>query len=162
MMKKIVVAGLLSVFVATPSFAAQTKGNFGVNLSTAGAYGVQGEFDISSMAKGAPVSAQVFWKHDSQDIGNASAWATTAIGIAGIYDYTAVTKLDKNIHTYAGIGLMSVTHDWIGPGSGGEYTGIGGGLYVTVGLRYNLYPQLDADLNFNNFGDITLGFNLNF
>jgi hypothetical protein len=162
MMRKIVVAGLLSLFVAIPSIAAPTKGNFGVNLSTAGAYGLQGELDMSSQANGAPVSAQVFWKHYSQDIGNASAWGITAIGVAGIYDFTAVTKLDKKIHPYAGIGIMSVSHDWHGPGSGVAYDGIAGGLYVTGGLRYNLAPQLDADLNFNNFGDITLGINYKF
>ena len=161
-MNKIVVAGLLSFFVATPSLAAQTKGNLGVSLSTAGAYGAQAEFGISSMANGAPVSAQVFWKHDSQDIGNATAWDSTAIGVAGIYDFTAMTKLDSKVHPYAGAGLMSVSHDRNGPWAGGAYNGVGSGLYVTGGVRYNLESQLDVDLNYNNFGDITLGLNLSF
>jgi len=162
-MNKIVVAGLLSFFVATPSIAAQTKGNFGVNISSAGAYGIQAEFDISARANGAPVSAQLFWKHDSQDIGNATAWHSTAIGFAGIYDFTAVTQLDSKVHPYAGAGLMSVSHDRHGPWSGGAYNGMDSGLYFTGGVRYNFEPpQLDVDLNYNNFGDITLGFNLNF
>ncbi len=161
-MNKIVVAGLLSLVAATPSLAAQPRGNFGINISSGGAYGIQGEYDISAQASGAPVSAQVFWKHDSQDIGNATAWHSTAFGVAGIYDFTAVTKLDSKVHPYAGAGLMSVSHDRSGPWSGGAYNGADSGLYITGGVRYNLESQLDVDLNYNNFGDITLGFNLNF
>jgi len=161
-MNTFVVAGLLSFFVATPSLAAEAKGNFGVNISSSGAYGIQAEFDISAHASGAPVSVQVFWKHDSQDIGNATAWDSTAIGVAGIYDFTAVAKLDSKVHPYAGAGLMSVSHDRNGPWSGGAYNGVDSGLYYTGGVRFDLESQLDIDLNYNSFGDITLGLNLNF
>jgi hypothetical protein len=43
-----------------------------------------------------------------------------------------------------------------------RYTGVVGGLYVTFGLRYFLAPQIDADFNYNNFGDLTAGVNFNF
>jgi opacity protein-like surface antigen len=161
-MKKIVMAALLSAFVAAPAVAADTKGNVGVNFSTAGAFGIQGEFNISSMTNNAPVSVQAFWKHYSQDVGPNASWGTTGIGITGIYDFSSLAKLDKKIHPYAGVGLMSVSYSWRGTGNSWPYTGVGGGLYVTAGVRYDLTPQVAADLNYNNFGDLTAGVNFNF
>ena len=35
-------------------------------------------------------------------------------------------------------------------------------VYVTGGVRYYLTPQFDADLNYNNFGGLTIGANFNF
>ena len=67
-MKRIVIAALLSVFVAAPAVAADGKNSIGVNygLDLNGVFGIQGEFDISSMVNKAPVSLQVFWKNYSQ------------------------------------------------------------------------------------------------
>jgi hypothetical protein len=161
-MKKIIIVALLSISVAVPAFAADTKGNMGVNFSTAGAFGIQGELNISSMANNAPVSVQAFWKNYSQDVGANNSWSTTAIGVAGIYDFSAMTKLDKKIHPYAGAGLMAVSYSWEGAGPAWAYTGVDGGLYVTAGVRYFLTPQVAADFNFNNFGDLTAGVNFSF
>ena len=156
-MKKTVMAALLSAFVAAPSVATETKGNAGANFSTEGAFGIQGELNISSMANNAPVSVQAFWKNYSQDLGPNTTWSTTAIGAAGIFDFGSIAKLDKKVHPYAGVGLMSVSYTWKGTGAAVRYTGIGGGLYVTAGVRYSLTPQVDADFNYNNFGDLTAG-----
>lgn len=156
-MRKIVCAALLSAFVATPAAAAETKGNVGVNSSTDGTYGIQGELNISTMTNNAPISLQAFWKKYSD-----SAWRTTASGVAGIYDFSSIAKLDKKVHPYAGIGLMTVSHTWVGTGTPATYTGIGGGWYLVAGFRYFLTPQVDADFNYNNFGDLTVGVNFNF
>ena len=161
-MKKIAITVLLSAFVAAPALAAGSKGNVGANLSIEGVFGIQGELDISSMTNKAPISVQAFWKNYSQDLGTNNTWNTTAIGVAGIYDLSSIAKLDKKIHPYAGIGLMAVSYAWKGNGAPVVYNGIGNGLYVTAGVRYTLTPQVDADFNYNNFGDLTAGVNLNF
>lgn len=57
---------------------------------------------------------------------------------------------------------MTVSYNWQGSGAAPIYTGVGGGLYVTVGVRYCLTPQVDADINYNNIGDLTAEVNFNF
>ena len=161
-MKKIAIAVLLSAFVAAPALAAGSKGNVGANLSIEGVFGIQGELDISSMTNNAPISVQAFWKNYSQDLGTNNTWNTSAIGATGIYDFSSIAKLDKKVHPYAGVGLMSVSYTWKGAGAPVVYSGIGGGLYVTAGVRYTLVPQMDADFNYNNFGDLTAGVNFKF
>ena len=158
-MKKIVVAALLSAVVSAPAVAA---GSFGVNYSIDNVVGIQGEFDISSMTNNAPVSVQVFLKHYSYNFAPNASWRTTGVGAAGIYDFNSLAGLDKKIHPYAGLGLISVTHRWRGTGSAwGDY-GVGGGLYFTGGVRYFLTTQVAADFNYNDFGDLTFGLNFNF
>jgi hypothetical protein len=105
---------------------------------------------------------QIFWKSYSQHISNSSIWNTSGVGVAGIYDLTSVSKLDKKLHPYAGLGLISVSYSWAGSGPTQNYTGVNGGLYVTGGVRYIVNPQITADVNYNNFGGITLGANFNF
>lgn len=161
-MKKLAIAVLLSVFFVTSAFAAASKGNVGANFSSDNVFGIQGELDISSMTNNAPLSAQLFWKNYSQDLGPNNTWDTSAIGAAAIYDFSSIAKLDKKIRPYAGVGLMTVFHNWNGAGAPVRYTGVVGGLYVTFGLRYFLAPQIDADFNYNNFGDLTAGVNFNF
>lgn len=157
-MKKIVIAVLLSSFIAAPAVAA---GSFGINYSVDGAIGIQGESDISSMTDGAPVSVQAFLKSFSQKIGP-DTWNTTGIGAAAIYDLNSVAKLDNKIHPYAGIGLMYVSYNLSGAGPAKTYFGIGSGLYLTGGVRYVVTPQVAADLNFNVLGDLTAGINISF
>jgi opacity protein-like surface antigen len=164
-MKRIVIAALLSSFVAAPAVAAEGKNSVGVNYGTDlnGVFGVQGEFDISSMTNKQPISVQVFWKKSSQTVSGFSA-DTTAIGVAGIYDFNSLAKLDKKIHPYAGAGLKHETDTVVVP----VFVGFGTvkttstDVYVTGGVRYYLTPQFDADLNYNNFGGLTIGANFNF
>lgn len=165
-MNKIIIAALLSFFIAAPALAATTPatpaGSIGLNYSVDSVLGIQGEFNISSMTNHAPVSVQVFWKNYTQNLAPYASWATTAIGVAGIYDFSALTKMDKKVHPYAGVGLMSVTYSWRGAGPSWQYNGVDGGLYVTAGVRYSLTPQMAADFNYNNFGDLTAGLNFSF
>ena len=157
-MKKIIIAALLSVFVAAPAFAADGKNSVGINYGTDldGVLGIQGEFDISSVTNKQPISVQVFWKKASQTFVD-----TTALGVAGIYDFNALAKLDKKIHPYAGAGLKRETATTNIPGFG-SIKATSSDLYVTGGVRYYLTPQFDADLNYNNFGGLTIGANFNF
>ena len=167
-MKKTIIAALLSAIASVPCLAAENKGNVGVNFSTESVFGIHGEWSLASMADNAPVSVQVFLKNYSQDLGSNNTWGTTAIGFAGIYDFSAAAKLDRltrlgdRIHPYAGIGAMSVSYNWKGNGPAPAYYGVGGGLYVTAGVRYTFTRQVDADFNYNNFGDITVGANFKF
>ncbi len=166
-MKKIVIVALLSVFVAAPAFAADGKNSVGINYGTDlnGVLGIQGEFDISSMTNKQPISVQVFWKKASQTFVD-----TTALGVAGIYDFNALAKLDKKIHPYAGAGFKRVSETttipaytfggFIVPSTSFKTTSTD--LYVTGGVRYYLTPQFDADLSYNNFGGLTIGANFSF
>src|SRR5450756_434445 len=162
-MKKIAIAALLSAFATAPAFAADGKNSVGVNFGTDlnGVFGIQGEFDISSMTNNQPISIQVFWKKSSQTFYGVSA-DTTAVGVAGIYDFNALAKLDKKIHPYAGAGLKHETDTAVSPVSFGTFKSTSTDVYVTGGVRYFLTPQFDADLNYNNFGGLTIGVNFDF
>lgn len=160
-MKKIALALLLTGFFSGSALAASTS-SVGINYSFDDVFGSQFEFDISKAANNRPVSVQLFWKSYSQRLGTNSTWNTTGVGAAGIYDLTSVTKFDKKIHPYAGLGLMSVAYSWAGFGPAQNYTGVSGGLYVTGGARYEFSPQIYADVSYNNFGGLTLGAIFNF
>lgn len=163
-MKKIVIVVFLSAFAAAPAVAADGKNSVGINFGTDlnGVFGIQGEFDISSMTNNQPISVQVFWKKASQTFYGVSA-DTTALGAAGVYDFNALAKLDKKIHPYAGAGIKHVSETVVFPGVP-PFTGTASSsdVYVTGGVRYYLTPQFDADLSYNNFGGLTIGANFNF
>lgn len=162
-MNRIVVAVLLSAFIAAPAFAAEGKNSVGVTygLDLDGVVGIQGEFDISSMLTNkAPVSVQVFWKNYSQSYAtNAGTYqySYNGFGAAAIYDLSAMTKLDKRIKPYVGLGLITLSSSLSGPAGPFSQSADSGGLYVTAGARYELTPQVSADLNLNNYGGLTLG-----
>ena len=167
-MKRIVIAALLSVFVAAPAVAADGKNSVGVNygLDLNGVIGVQGELDISSsMPNKAPVAVQVFWKNYwqsySTNVGTYQ-YSYNGFGAAAIYDFGSVAKLDKKIKPYAGLGLITLNARLSGPNAPFSTAADSGGLYITGGVRYDLMPQVSADLNYNNFGGLTIGAILNF
>jgi opacity protein-like surface antigen len=163
-MSKIVVAVLLSALIAAPAFAADGKNSVGITygLDLDGVVGIQGEFDISAaMPNKAPVSVQLFWKNYSQSYGVPAVgtyqYSYNALGAAAIYDFSAMAKLDKRIKPYAGLGLITLNSTLSGPNVPFARSADSGGLYVTAGARYELTPQVSADLNFNNYGGLTLG-----
>jgi hypothetical protein len=160
-MQKIVFTVLLSCLLANTALAAPAS-SVGLNYSFDDVFGTQFEFDISKAANNRPVSVQLFWKSYSQHLGTNNTWDTSSVGAVGIYDFTSVAKLDKKLHPYAGLGLMSVSYVWAGNGAAKNYSGVGGGFYVTGGARYDISPQIAADVNYNNFGGITMGVNFNF
>ena len=162
-MNKVAVAALLSVFVAAPALAVEGKNSLGINygLDLNGVFGVQAEFDVSSMLTNkAPVSAQVFWKNYSQSYGTPAGtyqYNYNALGVAAIYDFGSIIRNYSQIRPYAGLGLITLNSTLSGPA---QPFGIGadsGGLYLTAGARYELTPQVSADLNYNNFGGLTIG-----
>jgi hypothetical protein len=161
-MKKIMIATLLSVSITAPAMAADGKNSVGVNYGTDlnGVFGIQGEFDISSMTNKQPISVQVFWKKASQNYYWGSA-DTTALGVTGVYDFNALAKLDKKLHPYAGAGLKRESATAFVPPSM-TYKATSTDLYLTGGIRYFFTPQFDGDLNYNNFGGLTFGINYNF
>jgi opacity protein-like surface antigen len=173
-MKRFVIATLLSVFLAAPAVAAPAadepvgKHSIGVNygLDEDGVVGIQGEFDISaSMINRAPVSAQIFWKNYSHSFSNnlgTYQYNYNGFGAAAIYDFSTVAKFDKRIKPYAGLGLITLNSNLSGPNGQPPEGADTGGLYVTVGVRYALTPILSADLNYNNTGGLTIGANINF
>jgi opacity protein-like surface antigen len=168
-MKNIIIAALLSIFIAAPAIAADGKNSIGVNygLDQNGVFGFQGEFDISaSLTNKAPVSVQVFWKNYSQSY-FVPSWGTyqysyNGFGAAAIYDFSSVAKLDKKIKPYAGVGLYTLNNTFSGPAVPFPTSADSGGLYITGGVRYALSPQVAADLNFNNIGGLTIGVNFSF
>jgi opacity protein-like surface antigen len=158
-MKKIAIVLLLSAFVAAPAVAADGKNSIGVNygLDYSGVFGIQGEFDISSSVNKAPISIQAFWKTGSQSV-FAQSYNISALGVAAIYDLSSVIKLDKKVHPYAGLGIRRETYTvpW------GFGTASRSDLHVTFGAQYELNPQVSADLNYNDFGGLTIGANFSF
>ncbi|MFZ2542388.1 MAG: hypothetical protein WAW75_11540 [Gallionella sp.] len=157
-MKRIVIAAMMSVFVAAPAAAADGKTSVGVNygLDWSGIFGIMGEYDISSMTNNQPVSVQVFWKKSTQTVLGAN-YEKTGFGAVGIYDFNTLSKLDKKIRPYAGVGVISKREQYQGWG-----TTTSSSLYFTGGIRYFLTPQFAADFNYNDYGGITVGANFSF
>ncbi len=165
-MKRIVIAALLSVIAIAPAVAASGKNSIGVNygVDAGGVFGIQGEFDISSLVNKAPVSVQVFWKGYSKTYSapfvGTYKYSYTALGAAAIYDFSSAFKLDKKIRPYAGVGLYNLSASL--SGAVGVAAADSGGLYIIGGAQYALTPQLSADLNYNNIGGITIGADFSF
>lgn len=162
-MNKVAVVALLSVFVVAPALAAEDKNSLGINygLDLNGVFGVQAEFDVSSMLTNkAPVSAQVFWKNYSQSYGVPAGtyqYNYNALGVAAIYDFGPIIRNYSKIRPYAGLGLITLNSSLSGPAAPLNISPDSGGLYLTAGARYELTPQVSADLNYNNFGGLTIG-----
>lgn len=165
-MMKIIVAGLLATFIAAPAVAgpepAPVLQSVGINYGIDHVLGIQADFDIFSMDDNESWSGQVFLKNYSQDTSPGVSWDTTGVGAVAIYDFNSVAKPDKNFHPYAGIGLMSVSYKWDGTGPARTYSGAVDWVYLVAGARYPLAPRVDADLNYNTFGDLTFGVNYSF
>jgi Outer membrane protein beta-barrel domain len=161
-MYKIITASLLSSALISPAFAAEKAGNIGINVSFENALGIQAEFNLQK-----PVSLQVFLKNYSRSYyyGNNAGYynySYTALGVAGLYDFSKELKLaNRKIHPYAGLGLYTVSSTFSGSGAP-VASPVDGGLYLTVGARYEITPEIDFDGNYNNFGGLTIGANLKF
>jgi opacity protein-like surface antigen len=167
-MKKIVITALLSAVISVPAVAAEGKNSIGINygFGNNGVAGVQGEFDISSaMPNKMPVSVQVFWKNYSQDHNSGAGiyqYSYNAFGAAAIYDFGSLLPQDRKLRPYAGVGLFGLNSNYSGPSVAFPAGPDSGGLYVTAGAKYDLTPQVSADLNLNNIGGLTIGVDFNF
>jgi len=166
-MKKIAVALLFSAFIAVPAVAADSKNNVGVNYGFGqdGVVGIQGEFDISSSVKNAPISVQLFWKGYSDSFSTGAGtyqYSYNGFGVAGIYNFGSVVKQNSKIKPYVGLGLYTLNNTLSGPAAPPPNSADSGGLYAVAGVQYEMTPQFTGDLNYNNIGSLTLGLNLNF
>lgn len=167
-MKKIAIVILLSGFAAAPVLAAEGRNSIGVSygFDNNGVVGLQGQFDISSaMPNKMPVSIQVFWKNYSQSYRTGAGvyqYGYNGFGVAGIYDFGSVFSHNRQIRPYAGIGLVTLNSSLSGPNLPFPTGPDSGGLYVTAGVKYELTPQVSADLSLNNVGGLTIGADFNF
>ena len=156
-MRKVVIAALLSVFVAAPAVAASGKNSVGINygLDYSGVFGLQGDFDISSSVDNAPISVQPFLKRGSETIFG-TTYSITAVGVAGIYDLSSAFKVDRKVQPYAGLGIRRVTSSVANP-LGGTLSASKSDLHITLGAKYEFSPQVSGDFNYNDFGGLTFG-----
>jgi hypothetical protein len=163
-MKKILSMTLLSSMLATPALAAEKSGSIGANISLDGALGLQAEFALQK-----PFSLQLFLKNYSRyyDYGNnfgRYSYSYTAVGAAALYDFSKEIKLsDKKLHPYVGLGLYTVSASFNGSGGYiGSSVSTGLGLYLTLGVKYDITPTIDLDTSYNSFGGLTVGANVKF
>ncbi|MDH2919032.1 MAG: opacity family porin [Sideroxydans sp.] len=163
-MKKIIAVSLLSVVMSSTASAAGNSVGVNYGLDWTGVLGLQAEFDISKLANNAPLAVQVVYKnYSSPTYFGGYKYSYTGFGAAAIYDFSSAMKLaDKKIKPYAGLGLMTLSSTWSGPAGTNFAAANSGGLYFVGGARYALTPQFDADLNYNNFGGLTIGANFKF
>jgi outer membrane protein W len=68
-----------------------------------------------------------------------------------------VIKSNSKIRPYAGLGLITLNSTLSGPNGPAPRSADSGGLYLTAGARYEVTPQVSADLNLNNYGGLTIG-----
>lgn len=164
-MNKSIAIALLTTTLATPAWAAGKTGSIGINASIDTTLGIQGEFIIQQ-----PVSIQVFLKSNSRSYyyGHPLGFYNynyTALGVTGIYDLTKIISLaNRKIHPYAGAGLFVVSAGNNRNTVTGTTTSSpsNGGVYITLGARYDFSPEIDFDASFNNLSGPTIGANLKF
>ena len=166
-MKKIIAVSLLSVVMSSTAVAAGNSVGVNYGLDWTGVLGLQAEFDISKLANNAPLAVQVLYKNYTETFSlpgfGTYKYSYSGLGAAAIYDFSSAMKLaDKKIKPYAGLGLMTLSHTFSGPTAVAIGNANSGGIYLVGGARYALTPQFDADLNYNNFGGLTIGANFKF
>jgi len=158
-MNKIITIAMLGIALTTPALAAEKSSNVGVNASIDNTIGIHGEFNIQPS-----LSIQVFLKnnsrsyyHNNNPIGLYN-YNYTALGVIGIYDFSRIISLaNKKVHPFAGLGIFAVS-----AGNNNVSSPSTGGLYITVGARYEFSPEIDFEANVNNLGGPTIGANLKF
>lgn len=166
-MNKIIAVSLLSVVLSSTASAAGNSVGVNYGLDWSGVLGLQAEFDISKLANNAPLAVQVLYKNYTETFSlpgfGTYKYSYSGFGAAAIYDFSSAMKLaDKKIKPYAGLGLMTLSHTFSGQTPVLVGNANSGGVYVVGGVRYALTPQFDADLNYNNFGGLTIGANFKF
>lgn len=167
-MTKIVVAALLSIFVAVPAWASsQSKLSLGAGygFDNGGVLSIHGDFDISSVANNQPVTARIGYDHYAPDyaaFGGNYSWSYNVFYGGAYYDFSKALKLDANIHPFAGLGLGFGTVSCSGSPCGGLASPSVGGLYYIVGVQYDVAPKIAAELNINGWGGLSIGANFKF
>jgi hypothetical protein len=159
-MKRVTFACLLIVSSLTSSLGAEVRNSIGINYGpkNGGTWGLQADFDFSSVFNKAPVAVQIFWKTYSKRYDVAGAdykYGYYGLGGALIYDFSAMAKLGR-IRPYAGLGYMDLTANMATYGNL-PVAPDKGGLYGTAGIRYWVTPRFSADVGLNNITGVSLG-----
>lgn len=169
-MKKVIALALLSMATSAPAMAAgdwtgSIGGAYGLG---SGDVGIQGEYNLEPSLR-QPVSVQAFYKNYSLTqnyFGVTYSWSLTALGVAGIYDLNRALEVsDRKLHPFAGAGLYNVNATFTTnvPGWGGTVAApASGGLYLTLGARYDVTPQVNVEGGWNSFSGLAIAANFKF
>ncbi len=166
-MKKLLFAFSLSAAIAMPAMAAdQSKlsvgAGYGFNYN--GVLSLHADYDIADQVNNAPVKARFGYDSYSRDYAGPSSysWGYNVFYAGAYYDFNKQLKLDNKIHPYAGLGLGFGTVSCSGTPCNGLASPTVGGLYVLIGLQYDVKPDVSLEANINGWNGLSLGANYKF
>ena len=166
-MNRFALVALSAIFFVTPAAAAdKSKYNIGAGygLANGGVLSLHADADISNTAN-APVKARIGYDHYSLDYNNFGgkySWSYNIFYGGAYYDLNRDLKLDKKVHPFVGLGLGFGTASCSGSWCNWASSPTVGGLYFIGGLQYNIAPTIDAEVNLNGWGGLTVGANFKF
>lgn len=163
-MKKVVSAMLLSAAISAPAMAGDlSKLSIGAGYGFAnnGVLSIHADYDISDVAK-APVKARFGYDNYAVDNSGAYKWAYNVFYGGAYYDFNKQLKLDSKVHPFAGLGLGFGTASCSGAWCNQVSTPTVGGLYLIAGVQYDVTPKVNAEINLNGWGGLSIGGNLKF
>lgn len=167
-MKKITIAALLSAFAVAPALAADQSSfslGAGYGFDNDGVISLHADFDISSVANKAPVTARFGFDHYSPNYswaGSSYSWSYNRFYAAAYYDFSRDMKLDKRIHPFAGLGLYVGSSSCSGSVCGAVSSHTNSGLYYLLGVQFDIAPKIALETNVNEIGGVTIGANFKF
>jgi opacity protein-like surface antigen len=167
MMKKILIAFLLSASFAAPAMAAdQNKwsAGVGVGFEYTGVFSLHADYDISSQANNEPVKLRFGYDRYSRDYGGPTnySWGYNDYYVSADYDFNKTLKLDSKIHPFAGLGLGFGSTSCSGNQCGALASPSVGGIYFIGGVQYEVKPKISIEVNVNSWTGLTLGANIQF
>jgi opacity protein-like surface antigen len=167
MMKKILIAALLSAFITVPALAAdQAKwsAGAGVGFEYTGVFSLHADYDISSDFNNEPVKLRFGYDRYSRDYGGPAnySWGYNDYYVAADYDFNKALKLDSKIHPFAGLGLGFGSTSCSGNMCGGMSSPSVGGIYFIGGVQYEVKSKISIEANVNSWTGFTLGANIQF
>lgn len=163
-MKKIFVASLLSAVVAMPAFAEESKMAVGAGwgFGNGGVLSLRGDYDISDMVGQSAVKARVGYDRYSLDSG-AYTWSYNVFYAGAYKDFSKELNLDK-IHPFAGLGYGFGSTSCSGDSAlcASLPSPAVGGFYYIGGVKYDVTPQIEAEVAFERWAGLSLGANYKF
>ena len=167
-MKKIISTLALAIALSSSAFASdQSKPSIGIGygLDNGGVISLHGDFSIADKVNNEPVKVRLGWDHYSQGYGFGNtnySWSYNVFYGGAYYDFNRALKLDSKIHPFAGLGIGFGNAICSGPWCNNVGSPTVGGLYYLIGAQYDLTPNVNAELNINGWGGLTIGANLKF
>lgn len=161
-MKKTLIA-LLSVGVIAPAMAAENNIGVGFGLANGGVLSIHGDFDVARAVQG-PVMARIGFDHYAMNYGwnGGYTWSYNVFYGGAYYDLNKAMQLDRRFHPFVGLGIGIGSASCSGPACNQVANPSVGGLYFIGGLQYELTPKVDAELNINGWGGLTVGANFKY